>query len=85
MLKNIICLLKQIYKHTYTYILGMSRIVQFLDYCQLSMAMNMLFMMVRHAQKVKAEAENLNPSIPPRGHRVRLEGGIQSKYMQNCK
>ena len=31
----------------------------------------MLFMMVRHAQKVKGEAENLNPSIAPRGHRVR--------------
>ena len=45
----------------------------------LSMAMNMLFMMVRHAQKVKGEAENLNPSIAPRGHRVR-RGNTRKKY-----
>ena len=45
----------------------------------LSMAMNMLFMMVRHAQKVKGEAENLNSSIPPHGHRVR-RGNTKKKY-----
>ena len=45
----------------------------------LSMAMKMLFMMVRHAQKVKGEAENLNPSIAPRGHRVR-RGNTRKKY-----
>ena len=50
---------------------------------QLSMAMNMLFMMVRHAQKVKGEAENLNPSIAPRGHRVRR--GNTKENMQSCK
>ena len=49
----------------------------------LSMAMNMLFMMVRHAQKVKGEAENLNSSIPPHRHRARR--GNTKKNMQNCK
>ena len=45
----------------------------------LSMAKNMLFMMVGHAQKVKGEALNLNPSIAPCGHRVRREN-TKEKY-----
>ena len=45
----------------------------------LSMAKNMLFMMVGHAQKVKGEALNLNPSIAPCGHRVR-RGNTREKY-----
>ena len=49
----------------------------------LSMAMNMLFMMVRQAQKVKGEALNLNSSIAPRVHRVRR--GNTKENMQSCK